>query len=80
MNPRADGTWLVDSRLDQAGGSPIAAQWEVHQSAVSLRVGDVRVEGISMALILRADYGAYILSNSGQVEQLVRKLEARASR
>ena len=30
--------------------------------------------------ILRADYGAYILSNAGQVESLVRKLEARAAR
>ena len=80
VNPRVDGTWLVESRLDQAGGSPIAIQWEVHQGAGSLRVGDVRVEGISMALILRADYGAYILSSAGQVEPLVRKLEARAAR
>ena len=80
VNPRVDGTWLVESRLEQAGGSPIAVQWEVRQSAGGLRVGDVRVEGISMALVLRADYGAYILSNAGQVEPLVRRLEARADR
>ena len=33
-----------------------------------------------MALILRADYGDCILSNAGQVEPLLRKLEARAAR
>jgi phospholipid transport system substrate-binding protein len=78
--PRADGSWLVASRLNQIGGSPIAIEWEVHQSDRGLRVGDVRVEGISLALIMRADYSAYILSNAGQIEPLVRRLEARAAR
>ena len=80
VKPRPDGSWLVASRLNQQGGSPIAVEWEVHQSDRGLRVGDVRVEGISLALIMRTDYSAYILSNAGQVEPLVRKLEARASR
>jgi phospholipid transport system substrate-binding protein len=78
--PNADGSWLVMSRLNQAGGAPIAIEWEVHQSDRGLRIGDIRVEGISLALIMRTDYNAYILSNSGQVEPLVRKLEARAAR
>jgi len=80
VKPRAEGSWLVASRLNQQGGSPIAVEWEVHQSERGLRVGDVRVEGISLALIMRTDYSAVILANAGQVEPLVRKLEARANR
>jgi phospholipid transport system substrate-binding protein len=80
VKPRSGSAWIVDSRLNQSGGQPVHIEWEVHESDRGLRIGDVKVEGISLALIMRTDYSAYILSNSGQVEPLVRKLEARATR
>lgn len=76
----ANGVWIVDSRLNQTGGQPVRIEWEVHDSGQGLRVGDVKVEGISLSLIMRSDFNSYILSSFGQVEPLVKALEARAAR
>jgi phospholipid transport system substrate-binding protein len=80
VKPRATGVWIVDSRLNQSGGQPVTIQWEVHETGQGLRIGDVRVESISLAMIMRSDFNSYIQSNFGQVEPLVRALEARAAR
>jgi phospholipid transport system substrate-binding protein len=80
VNARPNSVWIVDTRLDQAGGQPLKVEWEVHDSGRGLRIGDVKVEGISMSLLMRSDYNSYILTNFGQVEPLVRALEARATR
>jgi phospholipid transport system substrate-binding protein len=73
-----NGDWIVDTRLDQAGGQPVKIEWEVHDSGRGLRIGDVKVEGISLSMLMRADFNSYILSNFGKVEPLLMKLEARA--
>jgi phospholipid transport system substrate-binding protein len=78
VRSRPDKAWVVESRLNQAGGLPLKIDWEVHESDHGLRVSDVRVEGISMSMILRSEFSAYILGRSGEVESLVRELEARA--
>ena len=80
VRPRADSVWIVDTRLNQTGGQSISVEWEVRESGQGLRIGDVRVEGISLAMIMRSDFNSYILSHFGQIEPLVRKLEARAAR
>jgi phospholipid transport system substrate-binding protein len=80
VRPQADSVWIVDTYLNQAGGQSISVEWKVRESGQGLRIGDVRVEGISLAMIMRSDFNSYILSHFGQIEPLVRVLEARAAR
>jgi phospholipid transport system substrate-binding protein len=80
VKSRPNRAWIVDSRLNQTGSQSINIEWEVHEGGQGLRIRDVKVEGISMATVMRADYNSYILSNLGDVEPLVKALEARAVR
>jgi phospholipid transport system substrate-binding protein len=50
----------------------------VHDSGQG--IADVKVEGVSMSMTMRSDFNSYIQSNAGDVEPLVRVLEARAAR
>jgi phospholipid transport system substrate-binding protein len=80
VKSQSNSVWIVDSRLDQTGGRSIKIEWEVHDSGRGLRIGDVKVEGVSLSMIMRSDFNSYIQSSFGQVEPLVKALEARAAR
>ena len=77
---RPNRVWIVDSRFNQSGGQPIKIEWEVHDSDQGLRIADVKVEGVRMSMTMRSDFNSYIQSNFGEVESLVKELEARAAR
>ena len=80
VTSRPNGVWIVDSRLKRTGGDSTRIEWEVHDSGRGLRITDVKVEGVSLSTIMRSDFNAYIQGNVGEVEPLVRELEARAAR
>jgi phospholipid transport system substrate-binding protein len=81
ITPRGDGVSIVDSKLTQnGGGAPVAIQWEVRNEGQGPRIVDLKTEGVSMILTRRADYVSFIRNNGGQVEALIRELEARARR
>ena len=77
---RGNGVSIVDSKLTQSGGGPVAIQWEVRNEGRGPRIVDLKTEGVSMILTRRADYVSYIRNNGGQVEALISELEARARR
>jgi phospholipid transport system substrate-binding protein len=80
VTSRPNNVWIVDSRLNRASGQPIKIEWEVHDRGQGLRIADVKVEGVSMFMTMRSDFNSYIQSNYGEVEPLVKELEARAAR
>ncbi len=80
VNTRGNGVSLVESKLDQSSGEPVAIQWEVHTDGQGPRIVDVKVEGVSMLLTRRSEYNSYIRNHGGQVEPLITELEARAKR
>ena len=80
VNSRGNGVSIVDSKLDQSNGEPVAIQWEVHNDGQRTRIVDVKVGGVSMILTRRSDYNSYIRTHGGQVEPLIAELEARAKR
>jgi phospholipid transport system substrate-binding protein len=80
VNARENGVSLVDSKLSQSNGEPIAIQWEVRNDGQRPRIVDVKVEGVSMLLTRRSEYNSFIRSHGGQVEPLIDELEARARR
>ena len=80
VSPRGNGVSLVESKLNQSNGEPVAIQWEVRNDGQRLRIVDVKTEGVSMNLTRRSDYNSYIRNHGGQVEPLIAELEARAKR
>jgi len=80
VTSRGNGMSLVDSKLDQSNGEPVAIQWEVHSDGQRPRIVDVKVGGVSMVLTRRSEYNSYIRNHGGQVEPLIDELEARAKR
>ena len=80
ITPRGNGVSIVDSKLTQSGGGPVAIQWEVRNEGRGPRIVDLKTEGVSMILTRRADYVSFIRNNGGQVETLIAELEARARR
>jgi phospholipid transport system substrate-binding protein len=80
LNTRGNGVTVVDSKLNQSDGDPVAIQWEVRNEGQGPRIVDVKSEGVSMMMTRRADFISYIRGHGGQVEALIDELEARAKR
>ena len=80
VTSRPNGASMVDSKLNQSNGQPIAIQWEVRDSGQGLRITDVKIEGVSMVMTRRSDFNSFIQNNGGKVEPLISELEARAGR
>lgn len=80
INARGSGVTIVDSKLNQSDGEPVALQWEVRNEGQGPRIVDVKTEGVSMIMTRRADFVSYIRNHGGQVESLIDELEARARR
>jgi phospholipid transport system substrate-binding protein len=78
VTTRANGTSVVDSKLNQSNGEPIAIQWEVRNEGQGPRIVDVKIEGVSMVMTRRSDFNSYIQNHGGKVEPLIDELEARA--
>jgi len=80
VTDRSNGVQVVDSKLNQTNGQPIAIQWEVRDTGQGLRITDVKIEGVSMVMTRRSDFNSYIQGKAGQVEALIEELEKRAGR
>jgi phospholipid transport system substrate-binding protein len=78
VSTRPNGITVVDSKLSQSNGQPIAIQWEVRDPGQGLRITDVKIEGVSMVMTRRSDFNSYIQGHGGKVEPLIDELEKRA--
>lgn len=79
VSNRPNGVTVVDSKLSQSNGQPIAIQWEVRETGQGPRITDVKIEGVSMVMTRRSDYNSYIQGHGGKVEPLIQELEKRAA-
>jgi phospholipid transport system substrate-binding protein len=78
VTQRPGGVSVVDSKLTQSNGQPIAIQWELRDSGPGLRITDVKIEGVSMVMTRRSDFNSYIQNHGGKVAPLIEELEKRA--
>jgi phospholipid transport system substrate-binding protein len=70
---------LVDSQLVPPDGSePVRVVWEVKNLGTGLRITDVSVEGVSMAITRRSDFNAYISRNNGSLDALIAELKRKS--
>lgn len=73
-----DREYLVDSRLVLGTDRSLPVQWRVAQDDDGkLRVRDIVVEGVSMALTQRSDYNALLQRSGGQLEALLSVLKGK---
>ncbi len=67
---------LVKSKIAQASSKPIRADWRMRNQDGVFRILDLSVEGISMALTLRKEFGS-VLRKRGGVDGLIDMLKGR---
>jgi len=70
---RADGdAVIVASEILRPGGNPpLKVDWRLVGESGGLKIADVVVDGISMAVTQRSEFAAVIQRNGGQVEGLL---------
>ncbi|MCA1908265.1 MAG: ABC transporter substrate-binding protein [Magnetospirillum sp.] len=66
-----EGDFIVDSQMKRAKLSPINVSWRVRRVGETFRILDIIVEGASMAITFRSDYGAVLSSQGGKVDGLL---------
>lgn len=69
---------VVQTQIDRPSGSPILAEWWVRAKGEQYRIIDVAVEGISMAMTQRAEFGAVVQRNG--IPGLLAVLRARTTK
>jgi phospholipid transport system substrate-binding protein len=56
----------------QTGAPPLKVDWKIFQTKKGLRVYDIIVNGVSMSITQRSEYGGIISQNRGQIEGLLK--------
>jgi phospholipid transport system substrate-binding protein len=51
---------LVSTKIAQSDGEPISAVWRVRNNDGQYKILDIVVEGVSMAITLRHEYGTVV--------------------
>lgn len=80
VRPDAQGTdKIVLSQVVRPQGPPVNVEWRVRSAGSSFKVVDVIVEGVSMSVTQRAEFGSVIQRGGGTVESLLVMLRERTS-
>ena len=72
LSARADNNrWVVDSQIEPPGRSSIRLDWVLARSKSGLKVVDVRVDNLSMALTQRDEFSSILQQNNGNIDKLI---------
>ncbi|HSV28949.1 MAG TPA: ABC transporter substrate-binding protein [Candidatus Omnitrophota bacterium] len=74
VNPEGETNVAIDSLIHRSKQDPLQVAWLLRKTDGSFRVLDIKVEGASMALTYRSDYGAVIQASGGKIEGLLNAL------
>ena len=70
---------VVTSRIIRRHNRPVHVAWRLRRGNGGWRIVDVVVEGISMAVVQRDEFGAVIRNSGGGIDGLLRKLRAKVA-
>ena len=70
----------VESEISPKEGPPIKLQWRIRQGGDSLKIVDILVEGVSMAITQRSEFAAVIQQKGGSVDGLIQELESKVGK
>ncbi len=68
------GEILVGSEVIRPVGAPVKVDWRIRKSGDNLKIIDVIIEGVSMAVTQRDDYAAAIQRGGGKIDALLASL------
>lgn len=69
---RADGRrWIVTSRISPRDREPIRLDWVLAPAGDRLKVVDLRVENLSLALTQRDEFASVLQSSGGDIDRLI---------
>lgn len=71
----SDGDSTVYGQIYQQGGPPISVELRVHPAGDSFKAVDLKIEGVSMPLTHRKQFGSVINQRGGKVEGLLDALK-----
>lgn len=74
-----DGGVAVASVVTRPGQAPANVEWLVSSASGQPRIIDVIAEGTSLRLTQRSDYSAYLSSNNGSVDALIKAMRQQVS-
>jgi len=81
QNARPDGKrYLVESRVVPPGRQSIKLDWILGQSKSGLKVLDVRVDNLSMAITQRDEFASVLQQNAGNVDKLISFMQDKIKR
>ena len=73
-----DKGFVVESQLNHPPAQPMPVQWKVHQGDDGqLKVTDIVVEGVSMAITQRSDFNSLLQGNGGKIDALLSALRTK---
>ena len=75
QNVREDsdqGVLVMSIIKRQTGAPPLKIDWKIFQTKRGLRVYDIIINGVSMSITQRSEYGGIISQNGGQIEGLLK--------
>ncbi|KAF0119352.1 MAG: ABC-type transport system [Rhodospirillaceae bacterium] len=78
IRPSPEEEVVVESTVTPHQGPPLLVLWKLKRSEKGIRVTDLVVEGISMAVTYRSEYGSVLQHSGGEVAGLLAALRAKA--
>lgn len=75
-----DSDVIVSSEIQQGSQPAVHVDWRLRQSGDDWRIIDIAVEGVSMAVAQRSEFGAVIRARGGKLPALTEILRNKASK
>jgi phospholipid transport system substrate-binding protein len=72
--PLPDGGIVVSSEVVREGGAPIRMDWRLGVHGGYYKIEDLSIDGVSMAITQRAEFGAAIQRSGGRVSGLIEQM------
>lgn len=75
----SDGQIFVNTTVPMEQGAPAKVVWRVKESGGKLKVIDIIIENVSLAITARNEYTGYIKKSAGGVDDLINNLRQKTA-
>lgn len=75
----SQGQIFVNTTVPMEQGAPAKVVWRVKETGGKLKVIDIIIENVSLAITARNEYTAYIKKSAGGVDDLIRNLRQKTN-
>lgn len=72
------GVFVVKSEVMRQGAQPILIEWVVSERSGAVRIDDIQIEGVSLAITQREEFAAMIAQKSDNIDAFLSELASRA--